>query len=175
MYKGNAGVNLLNEELQELFNPKTYQKREVTFGDTVFRTGDKVLQLVNNAEEHVFNGDMGEIVAIFYPNENAENEEMIVVSFDGREVMYKRSAYHQLTLAYCCSVHKSQGSEFPIVVMPFVKNYHRMLRRKLVYTGITRSKSFLIMCGEPEAFRIAVQTDEEGVRYSYLEERLKQG
>ncbi|WP_412679095.1 ATP-dependent RecD-like DNA helicase [Brevibacillus borstelensis] len=175
MYKGNAGVNRLNEELQELFNPKTGQKREVTFGDTVFRTGDKVLQLVNNAEEHVFNGDMGEIVAIFYPNENAENEEMIVVSFDGREVMYKRSAYHQLTLAYCCSVHKSQGSEFPIVVMPFVKNYHRMLRRKLVYTGITRSKSFLIMCGEPEAFRIAVQTDEEGVRYSYLEERLKQG
>jgi exodeoxyribonuclease V alpha subunit len=175
MYKGNAGVNRLNEELQELFNPKTEQKREVTFGDTVFRTGDKVLQLVNNAEEQVFNGDMGEIVAIFYPNENAENTEMMVVSFDGREVVYRRSEYHQLTLAYCCSVHKSQGSEFPIVVMPFVRSYHRMLRRKLVYTGITRSKSFLIMCGEPDAFRLAVETDEEGVRYSYLEERLKQG
>jgi len=134
-----------------------------------------VLQLVNNAEEQVFNGDMGEIVAIFYPNENAENTEMMVVSFDGREVVYKRSEYHQLTLAYCCSVHKSQGSEFPIVVMPFVRSYHRMLRRKLVYTGITRSKSFLIMCGEPDAFRLAVETDEEGVRYSYLEERLKQG
>ncbi|RNB86260.1 SF1B family DNA helicase RecD2 [Brevibacillus panacihumi] len=174
MYKGMAGVNRLNEELQELFNPKTAQKREVTFAETAFRTGDKVLQLVNNAEEHVFNGDMGEIVAIFFPNENAENEEMLVVNFDGREVVYKRSAYHQLTLAYCCSVHKSQGSEFPIVIMPFVKSYYRMLRRKLVYTGITRSKSFLIMCGEPEAFLAAVQTDEEGVRYSYLEERLKQ-
>lgn len=79
-----------------------------------------------------------------------------------------------MTLAYCCSVHKSQGSEFPIVVMPFVKSYYRMLRRKLVYTGITRSKSFLIMCGEPDAFRAAVETDEEGVRYSFLEERLKQ-
>ncbi|MDR7315097.1 ATP-dependent RecD-like DNA helicase [Brevibacillus nitrificans] len=175
IYKGNAGVNKLNEELQELFNPKTAQKRQVTFGETAFRTGDKVLQLVNNAEEQVFNGDMGEIVAIFFPNENAENEEMLVVSFDGREVTYKRSAYHQLTLAYCCSVHKSQGSEFPIVVMPFVKSYYRMLRRKLVYTGITRSKSFLIMCGEPDAFRAAVETDEEGVRYSYLEERLRQG
>ncbi|WP_421616829.1 ATP-dependent RecD-like DNA helicase [Brevibacillus sp. TJ4] len=174
MYKGIAGVNRLNEELQELFNPKTPGKREVTFAETSFRTGDKVLQLVNNAEEQVFNGDMGEIVAIFFPNENAENEEMMVVSFEGREVVYKRSMYHQLTLAYCCSVHKSQGSEFPIVIMPFVKSYYRMLRRKLVYTGITRSKSFLIMCGEPEAFRTAVLTDEEGVRYSFLEERLKQ-
>jgi len=174
VYKGMAGVNRLNEELQELFNPKTPQKREVTFGQISFRTGDKVLQLVNNAEEQVFNGDIGEIVAILYPNENTEKEEIMVVSFDGREVAYKRSMYSQLALAYCCSVHKSQGSEFPIVIMPFVKSYHRMLRRKLVYTGITRSKSFLIMCGEPEAFRIAVQTDEEGVRYSHLEARLKQ-
>jgi exodeoxyribonuclease V alpha subunit len=174
IYKGTAGVNQLNEELQALFNPKSPQKREVTFGETTFRTGDKVLQLVNNAEEQVFNGDMGEIVAIFHPNENAENEEMIVVSFDGREVVYKRSQYHQLTLAYCCSVHKSQGSEFPIVVMPFVRNYYRMLRRKLVYTGVTRSKTFLIMCGEPEAFRTAVENDDEGVRYSYLQERLRQ-
>jgi len=173
IYKGAAGVNQLNEELQALFNPKSPQKREVTFGETRFRTGDKVLQLVNNAEEQVFNGDMGEIVAIFHPNENAENEEMMVVSFDGREVVYKRSSYHQLTLAYCCSVHKSQGSEFPIVIMPFVRNYYRMLRRKLVYTGVTRSKSFLIMCGEPEAFRMAVENDDEGVRYSYLRSRLR--
>ncbi|NGQ94240.1 ATP-dependent RecD-like DNA helicase [Brevibacillus sp. SYP-B805] len=174
LYKGTAGVNQLNMELQQLFNPKTPGKREVQFGETVFRTGDKVLQLVNNAEEQVFNGDMGEIVAIFYPQENEENEEMLVVSFDGREVVYRRSQYHQLTLAYCCSVHKSQGSEFPIVVMPFVRNYYRMLRRKLAYTGITRSKSFLILCGDPEAFRIAVENDDEGVRYSYLEERLRQ-
>lgn len=173
VYKGVAGVNQLNEELQELFNPKQGQRREITFGDTVFRTGDKVLQLVNNPDEQVYNGDMGEIVAIFYPNENEENEEMLVVSFDGREVTYKRSQYHQLTLAYCCSVHKSQGSEFPIVVMPFVRNYYRMLRRKLAYTGVTRSKSFLLLCGDPEAFRIAVENDDEGVRFSYLEERLK--
>lgn len=174
VYKGAAGVNQLNEELQELFNPKTAGKREIAFGEGVFRTGDKVLQLVNNAEEQVFNGDMGEIVAIFYPQETEDREELLVVSFDGREVTYRRSQYHQLTLAYCCSVHKSQGSEFPIVIMPFVRNYFRMLRRKLAYTGITRSKSFLILCGDPEAFRIAVENDDEGVRYSFLMERLRQ-
>ena len=173
IYKGTAGVNQLNEELQQLFNPKRNGRREVQFGETVFRTGDKVLQLVNNGEEQVFNGDMGEIVAIFQPNENQENEEMLAVAFDGREVVYRRSQYHQLTLAYCCSVHKSQGSEFPIVIMPFVRNYYRMLRRKLAYTGITRSKSFLILCGDPDAFRHAVENDDEGVRYSYLEERLR--
>lgn len=173
MYKGVAGVNQLNVELQALFNPGSDTKREITFGEAVFRTGDKVLQLVNNAEEHVFNGDMGEIEAIFRPNENEENEEQMVISFDGRDVVYRRSQYHQLTLAYCCSVHKSQGSEFPIVIMPFVRNYYRMLRRKLAYTGITRSKSFLIMCGDPDAFRLAIENDDEGVRYSYLYERLR--
>ncbi|MGE5702822.1 MAG: ATP-dependent RecD-like DNA helicase [Clostridia bacterium] len=173
MYKGVAGVNQLNEELQTLFNPGSEQRREITFGETVFRTGDKVLQLVNNAEEQVFNGDIGEIEAIFRPNENEENEEQMVISFDGRDVVYRRSQYHQLTLAYCCSVHKSQGSEFPIVIMPFVRNYYRMLRRKLAYTGITRSKSFLIMCGEPEALRMAVENDDEGIRYSFLKQRLQ--
>lgn len=174
IYKGVAGVNQLNEELQALFNPKSPQRREIAYGETVFRTGDKVLQLVNNADEQVFNGDIGEIVAIFHPNENEEQEEMLVVSFEGREVIYKRSQYHQLTLAYCCSVHKSQGSEFPIVVMPFVRNYYRMLRRKLAYTGVTRSKSFLLLCGDPEAFRIAVENDDEGVRFTYLKQRLSQ-
>ncbi|WP_232695537.1 SF1B family DNA helicase RecD2 [Brevibacillus daliensis] len=174
IYKGVAGVNQINEELQKLFNPPSEQKREVAFGEMVFRVKDKVLQLVNNAEEQVFNGDMGEVVAIFRPSENEENEELMVVSFDGREVTYRRSQYHQLTLAYCCSVHKSQGSEFPIVIMPLVRNYYRMLRRKLVYTGITRSKSYLLMCGDPDAFRIAVENDEEGVRYSYLQDRLRE-
>jgi exodeoxyribonuclease V alpha subunit len=174
MYKGTAGVNQLNEELQELFNPKQDQKREVRFGETVFRVGDKVLQLANNPEEQVYNGDIGTVAAIFHPNENEEREELLVVSFDGREVTYKRSQYHQLTLAYCCSIHKSQGSEFPIVILPFVRNYFRMLRRKLVYTGITRSKSFLMMCGDPEAFRMAVENDDEGARYSHLQKRLCQ-
>ncbi|MBO8163887.1 MAG: ATP-dependent RecD-like DNA helicase [Brevibacillus sp.] len=172
MYKGNAGVNQLNQELQELFNPKSEQKREVSYGEIIFRTGDKVLQLVNNAEEQVYNGDIGEIVAIFYPNENEQREEQLVVSFDGREVVYKRSQYHHLTLAYCCSVHKSQGSEFPIVIMPLVRQYYRMLRRKLVYTGVTRAKSYLLLCGEPEAFRIAVESDEESVRHTHLRQRL---
>lgn len=174
MYKGNAGINQLNQELQALLNPPTAQKREVAFGEVVFRTGDKVLQLVNNPEAHVYNGDIGEIVAIFYPRENEQQEELLVVSFDGKEVVYKRSQYHQLTLAYCCSVHKSQGSEFPIVIMPFARQYHRMLRRKLVYTGVTRSKSYLLLCGDPQAFRLAVENDEESIRHTLLAERLRQ-
>ncbi|WP_126427889.1 ATP-dependent RecD-like DNA helicase [Brevibacillus marinus] len=174
MYKGYAGINQLNQELQALFNPPTAQKREVAFGELVFRTGDKVLQLVNNPEAQVYNGDIGEIVAIFYPSENEQQEELLVVSFDGKEVVYKRSQYHQLTLAYCCSVHKSQGSEFPIVIMPFARQYYRMLRRKLVYTGVTRSKSYLLLCGDPQAFRQAVQNDEESVRHTRLAQRLRQ-
>jgi exodeoxyribonuclease V alpha subunit len=173
MYKGPAGVNLLNAELQQLFNPPGEQKRELQFGDTVFRTGDKVLQLVNNAEEQVFNGDTGEIVAIFYANEREDGEECMVAQFDGKEVVYKRSQYHHLALAYCCSVHKSQGSEYPIVIMPFVRNYHRMLRRKLVYTGITRSKTYLLLCGEPEAFRLAVENQDEDIRFSHMLNRLR--
>ena len=94
---------------------------------------------------------MGEVVAVFYAKENTEKQDMVVVSFDGIEVTYTRQDLNQITLAYCCSIHKSQGSEFPIVIsihLPIVKSYYRMLRRNLIYTAITRSKQFLIICGE---------------------------
>ncbi|GAB7386494.1 ATP-dependent RecD-like DNA helicase [Bacillaceae bacterium] len=168
MYKGNAGVNKLNEELQRLFNPPSPGKRELRWGDTVYRTGDKVLQLTNNPEEQVFNGDLGEIVAILQPDEAEFGEETLIVQFEQQEVSYRKNQLHQLTLAYCCSIHKAQGSEFPIVVVPVVRGYHRMLRRNLIYTAVTRSKSYLILCGEIEAFRQAVTCSEEGLRYTNL-------
>ncbi|SES18631.1 ATP-dependent RecD-like DNA helicase [Salisediminibacterium halotolerans] len=173
MYRGTAGVNNLNSMLQELFNPEAKGRREVPFGDVVYRTGDMVLQLVNNPESNVFNGDRGEIVAIFKENETTEKQLTVVVSFDGEEVSYKKTDLTQITHAYCCSIHKSQGSEFPIVIMPVVWSYARMLRKKLIYTGITRAKSFLLLCGEWSSLDKAVTGGRDIVRNTTLKERLK--
>jgi exodeoxyribonuclease V alpha subunit len=172
IYRGNAGIDALNKVLQDLFNPKHETKRALTFGETEYRVGDKVLQLVNNPEENVFNGDIGEIVALFKASERTEKEDALVVSFDGVEVQYARNDLNQLTLAYCTSIHKAQGSEFPIVVLPIVKGYHRMLRRNLIYTAITRSKTYLIMCGDLDAFQKAIQQAEGDRRFSFLKEKL---
>ena len=137
-----------------------------------FRVGDKVLQLVNQPEQHVFNGDMGEVVSVFYAKENVEKQDMVVVSFEGTEVTYTKQDLNQITLAYCCSIHKAQGSEFPIVILPIVKSYYRMLRRNLIYTGITRSKQFLILCGEEDALRQGVKRADEQMRQTTLTEKL---
>lgn len=173
MYKGQAGITELNLLLQELFNPKKEGRREINFGDVIYRTGDVVLQLVNNPEEHVYNGDRGEIIAIFYAKENVEKQDQVVVSFDGKEVVYPKRELNQITHAYCCSIHKSQGSEFPIVVMPILRSYTRMLRRNLIYTGITRAKQFLLLCGELSALRTAITEQNELNRHSMLKEKLE--
>ncbi|MDQ0254275.1 exodeoxyribonuclease V alpha subunit [Evansella vedderi] len=173
MYRGVAGVENLNDMLQKLFNPPTEKGREVTYGNIVYRTGDMVLQLVNNPEENVFNGDRGEIVAIFTEKENTDREVKIVISFDGIEVTYTKPDLSQITHAYCCSIHKSQGSEFPIVIMPVVKGYYRMLRKKLIYTGVTRAKNFLLLCGEWDALAYAVGNDSDVKRNTMLTKKLK--
>jgi exodeoxyribonuclease V alpha subunit len=174
MYRGPAGIDKLNELLQSVFNPNEGKDRkEIQYGDVTYRIGDKVLQLVNQPDHHVFNGDMGEIVSISYAKENTEKEDMVIVSFDGNEVTYTKQELNQITLAYCCSIHKSQGSEFPIVILPVVKSYYRMLRRKLLYTAVTRSKRFLIICGEEEAFRLGVSKQEDSIRKTTLKEKLK--
>lgn len=155
MYRGPAGIDALNKMLQEVFNSNANEKRrEIKFGDVIYRTGDKVLQLVNQPEEGVFNGDMGEIVSILFAKENTDSVDKAIISFEGIEVTYTKQDLNQITHAYCCSIHKSQGSEFPIVILPVVKSYYRMLRRNLLYTAITRSKNFLILCGEEDAFRL---------------------
>jgi len=174
MYRGPAGIDRLNSMLQEILNPNTDKSRkELQFGDVKYRIGDKVLQLVNQPEQHVFNGDIGEIISIFYAKENTEKQDMIIISFDGTEVTYTRQDFNQFTHAFCCSIHKSQGSEFPIVILPVVKSYYRMLRRNLLYTAITRSKQFLILCGEEEAFRLGVEREDDGQRKTTLYEKLR--
>ncbi|PLR79948.1 ATP-dependent RecD-like DNA helicase [Bacillus canaveralius] len=174
MYRGPAGIDRLNVMLQEIFNPNPDgTRKEISFGDVKYRIGDKVLQLVNQPESHVYNGDIGEIVSIFYARENTEKQDMVIVSFDGVEATYTRQDLNQITHAYCCSVHKSQGSEFPIVILPVVKSYYRMLRRNLIYTGITRSKQFLILCGEPDALRIGVERADDQARNTTLSAKLR--
>lgn len=176
MYKGPAGIDRLNVLLQQIFNPNPNgTRKELTFGDVKYRIGDKVLQLVNQPESNVFNGDIGEIISIFYAKENIEKQDMVLISFDGNEVTYTRQDLNQITHAYCCSIHKSQGSEFPIVILPISRSYYRMLRRKLIYTAITRSKQFLILCGDEEAFRIGVERSDEEKRQTTLCQKLREG
>lgn len=175
MYRGPAGIDRLNEIVQEIYNGTDGQKRkELKYGDVVYRIGDKVLQLVNQPENNVYNGDIGEIVSIFYAKENTEKEDMVIISFDGNEATYTRQDLNQITHAYCCSVHKSQGSEFPIVILPVVKSYYRMLKRNLIYTAITRSKKSLILCGEEEALRMAVARVDEQNRLTTLQDKLRE-
>ncbi|MDR7073611.1 SF1B family DNA helicase RecD2 [Fictibacillus barbaricus] len=174
MYKGPLGIDRLNLELQRLFNPEKAKQRQLQVGQAFYRKGDKVLQLVNQPEDHVFNGDIGEIAAIIYAKENTDKEDLIVISFDEIEVTYKRNEFHHFTHAFCCSIHKSQGSEYPIVILPIVKSYYRMLKRNLIYTAITRSKEYLILCGEQEAFSWAISRSDESERYSGLQDRLKE-
>ena len=162
--------------MQEILNEnRDKKKRELAFGDVVFRVGDKVLQLVNQPENGIFNGDIGEIIAIIYAKENEDKQDQVFVSYDGIEAKYTRQELNQITHAYCCSIHKSQGSEFPIVILPIVKSYHRMLRRNLIYTAITRSKQFLILCGEEEALRYGVGRSGEEERRTTLLEKLREG
>lgn len=172
MYKGPAGIDNLNKLIQEIVNPAKEGRKETVFGDITYRIGDKVLQLVNQPESNVFNGDIGEVVAIMKAKETVDKKEMIVVSFDGLEVTYERKDLSQLTLAYCISIHKSQGSEFGTVIMPVVRTYRRMLRRNLLYTGLTRAKNFLILIGEPDVFREGIARADDLSRLTTLRERV---
>lgn len=149
MYRGECGIDAINEMLQQIFNPPDEStKRELVFGQRVFRIGDKVLQLSNQPETGVMNGDVGEIIGISYKNETEEKEDQLIASFDSKEVTYKKGDLQNLTHAYCVSVHKSQGSEYPIVILPITHAYHVMLQKKLIYTAITRAKKSLIIIGE---------------------------
>ncbi|MCI2774551.1 ATP-dependent RecD-like DNA helicase [Staphylococcus petrasii] len=158
MYKGSAGIKRLNQVLQDILNPKKDDVREIEFGDIKFRKGDKVLQLVNRPNDNIFNGDIGVIVGIFWAKENALNKDVLVVDFEGNEITFTRQDLLELTHAYCTSIHKSQGSEFPIVIMPIVKQYFRMLQRPILYTGLTRAKQSLVLLGDPKAFEIGLNT-----------------
>src|SRR5690625_672139 len=172
MYRSQVGITEINKHLQEIVNPKTKGKREKRFKNVLFRVGDKVIQLVNQPEDGVSNGDIGEIVAIFEQDENIEHEEQVVILFDEKEVVYTQKDYINFMHAYCISIHKSQGSEFPIVLLPVVSSYNRMLRKNLLYTAITRGQDSLIICGEQHAFMRGIHTLDTNIRYTSLPEQL---
>ncbi|WP_114603226.1 ATP-dependent RecD-like DNA helicase [Staphylococcus sp. EZ-P03] len=158
MYRGSAGIKRLNKVLQDILNPKEDDAREIEFGEAVFRKGDKVLQLVNRPNDNIFNGDIGVIIGIFWARENELNKDILVVDFEGNEITFTKQDMMELTHAYCTSIHKAQGSEFPIVIMPIVKQYYRMLQRPIIYTGLTRAKQSLVFLGDSQAFDIGMKT-----------------
>ncbi|GFG41663.1 SF1B family DNA helicase RecD2 [Streptococcus canis] len=172
MYKGQAGINHLNQLMQDLLNPLEEQT-EFLFNNTRFRKGDKVLHLVNDAQLNVFNGDIGYITDLIPAKYTESKQDELVIAFDGSEVTYPRNEWLKLTLAYAMSIHKSQGSEFQVVILPITRQSGRLLQRNLIYTAITRSKSKLIMLGELAAFDYAIHN--EGVkRQTYLVERFQE-
>jgi len=171
MYKGENGIDNLNVNLQEIFNPKSKNKKETRYGSIIYREKDKVLQLVNDPDNNIFNGDIGYIKEITKINE-PRKKEIIVIDFDGNEVVYKKEDLINIKHAYCISIHKSQGSEFSHVIMPISKSYYKMLYNKLIYTGVSRAKKSLIIIGEEESFLMAINNDYSTNRKTDLKNKL---
>ncbi len=165
MYKGAAGIQVLNERLQEVLNPKG-AAAEVKLGSTVFRVGDKVMQTKNNYEKDVFNGDIGRIYAIDFTNKK------IQITIDDKLVDYRYDEMDNVVHAYAISVHKSQGSEYPVVVMLVMPQHFVMLQRNLLYTGVTRAKKMVVLVGTERAIGMAVNNDRVARRYTALAWRL---
>ena len=171
MYRGPAGIDQINNLMQNLINP--VEKDELNFEapDCQYRQGDRVIHLVNDAESNVFNGDLGYITDLLPGKYTDSKQDELTINFDGNEIIYPRSEWYKIRLAYAMSIHKSQGSEFPVVILPITRSSHRMLQRNLIYTAITRAKSKLILLGEKVAFDYAVKNTGTA-RKTYLVERF---
>lgn len=171
MYKGENGIDNLNMLLQDIFNPKEESKKEVKVGDIFYREHDKVLQLVNDPDNNIFNGDIGyitKIETISYP----KKKDVFVIDFLGNEVIYSREDLNNVKHAYAISIHKSQGSEFSHVIMPISKSYYKMLYNKLIYTGVSRAKKSLIIIGEEESFLLSIHNNYASTRKTNLQTQL---
>lgn len=164
MHKGTVGTGNLNIELQRWLN---LRKDGVTSGNRAFRTGDKVMQIKNNYDKEVFNGDIGRIARV-----DPEMRE-VDISFDGRNVPYDFTDLDEIVLAYAVSVHKSQGSEYPAVIIPILTQHYMLLQRNLIYTAVTRGRKLVIVIGTKKALAIGVKNDKTRKRYTFLEQRLK--
>ena len=172
MYASINGIDNLNKILQNVFNPKDNNKKELLVGDVIFRENDKILQLVNMPDNNVFNGDIGIIEKIIPSNISDSKKNEIVINFDGNYVTYLPKDFSSIKHGYVISIHKSQGSEFELVIIPICSSYRRMLYRKLIYTGITRAKEKLILIGDSESFKYAVNNNSEILRKTTLIDRL---
>jgi exodeoxyribonuclease V alpha subunit len=163
MHKGVAGAENLNRELQKILNPRS---EGVIRGNRNYQVSDKVMQIRNNYDKEIFNGDIGRITQI-YP----ENQQL-VISFDGKEVTFDFSDLDEVVLAYAVSVHKSQGSEFPVVIIPVLTQHYVLLQRNLIYTAVTRGQQLVVMVGTRKALAIGVNNDKTKKRFTHLSYRL---
>jgi exodeoxyribonuclease V alpha subunit len=167
MYQGQAGVANLNLLLQEALNPPGPGKLERRLGGRVFRVGDKVMQIVNNYDKNVYNGDIGRITAV------DPVQQTMTLNMDGMPVLYDFLEADELVHAFCISVHKSQGAEYPCVVLPVVTQHYMMLQRNLLYTAVTRAKKIVILVGSRKAISIAVRNNKTTQRHTALDWRLQ--
>ena len=169
MQRGIVGAGNLNQLLQSAVNPADGGSQGfagLRRGGVEYRAQDKVMQIRNNYDKEVFNGDIGTVTSINYYDRE------LTVTFDGREVVYDATELDELVLAYATTIHKAQGSEYPVVVMPVLMTHYVMLQRNLIYTGITRAKKGLILVGTKKALGVAVRTMTVSKRNTKLKERL---
>lgn len=171
MYKSLNGIDNLNIILQDLFNPKTDSKREIKVGDIIFREYDKVLQLVNDPDNNVYNGDIGYIEEIIISKEK-KIANQININYDGTIVNYTPDKFINFRHGYAISIHKAQGSEFDMVIMPITNSFKRMLNNKLIYTGVTRAKKSLVVVGDSSSFIYGINNDYIDNRKTYLKDLI---
>jgi len=164
MHKGTVGAGNLNMELQKALNPG---EEGVTRGNRNFRINDKVMQIRNNYDKEVFNGDIGRITRV------DQDDQVVIISFDGRDVPYDFTDLDEIVLAYAVSVHKSQGSEYPAVIMPILTQHYVLLQRNLIYTAVTRGRNLVVIVGTKRALALGVKNDKTKRRYTYLSYRLR--
>jgi exodeoxyribonuclease V alpha subunit len=193
MHRGTGGITVLNTEIQEALNSKAAAESklrsdpdyapaaqwhfrektrkplpaELPYGNTTFRIGDKVIQTRNNYDKNVFNGDMGIIRSVAADSSN------LTIEFSGETLEYSKGELSEVQLAYCISIHKSQGSEYPIVIIPLLKQHFMLLQRNLVYTGITRARQKVYLVGSLDAYSMAIKNNEQQVRRTHLQRRLR--
>lgn len=174
MYRGVAGIDALNESLQAIFNPPSLDKAEIRVGGKIFREGDKLLQLRNRPDDDVYNGDVGILVEIENKEDTGLPYDTLTVDFDGQFVNYRANEFNMLRHAYCMSVHKSQGNEFKIVIMTVLPEYSIMMKKNLLYTGITRAKQSLFILGDHGVFVRGLHNNQDELRKTTLQERFKE-
>ena len=167
MNRGVVGTRNLNKVLQQLINPPGEDQEELARGDSILRIGDRVMQLKNDYTREVFNGDLGIVINIDH------TEKEVTINFDEREVVYDFADLNEITLAWATSIHKSQGSEYPVVILPLYTQHYVMLSRNLFYTGLTRAKKLALIVGSQKAIAIAVKQVKQQHRYTKLKERLE--